>query len=72
MQIQHKRLSIQGFEVSDYLDLMQESHCVLAEYLMQGKIKYHAHVIDGFENLPETLIQYFNHAAPMGKLIVRF
>ncbi|WP_281070020.1 zinc-binding dehydrogenase [Acinetobacter sp. A7.4] len=72
MQIQHKRLSIQGFEVSDYLDLMQESHCVLAEYLMQGKIKYQAHVIDGFENLPETLIQYFNHAAPMGKLIVRF
>lgn len=72
MQIQHKRLSIQGFEVRDYLELMQESHRVLAEYFAQGKIKYQAHVIEGFENLPETLIQYFNEAAPIGKLIVRF
>ena len=72
MQIQHKRLSIQGFEVSDYKDLMQESHRVFAEYFVQGKINYQAHVIEGFENLPKTLIQYFNHATPIGKLIVRF
>ena len=70
-QIQHRYLSIHGTMLSPYLEFMNESNRVMAEYLTQGKITYQVHLIEGFSHLPEALIQYFNEEA-MSTLIVKF
>ncbi|WP_286675272.1 MDR family NADP-dependent oxidoreductase [Acinetobacter tibetensis] len=69
--IQHRYLSIRGTMLSPYLEFMHESNRVIAEYLAQGKMTYQAHLIEGFDHLPEALIHYFNEEA-MGTLIVKF
>ncbi|MEG0341069.1 MAG: NADP-dependent oxidoreductase [Acinetobacter sp.] len=71
VDINLKSLRVQGLIVTDYLDIADEAFSVLGAYLAEGKIKFKAHVIEGFENLPEGLMKLFK-GENTGKFIVKF
>ncbi|MEG1709879.1 MAG: NADP-dependent oxidoreductase [Acinetobacter sp.] len=71
VDINLKSLRVQGLIVTDYADVTDEAMSTLGRYLAEGKIKYKAHVTEGFENLPDDLIKLFK-GENTGKFIVKF
>ena len=71
VDINLKSLRVQGLIVTDYADITDEAMSTLGRYLAEGKIKYKAHVTEGFENLPDDLIKLFK-GENTGKFIVKF
>jgi len=65
-----KRLMIQGFTMPDHFEQVPELVGKLAPYVMAGKIKYRAHVIEGLESSIEGLNLLFT-GGNKGKLIVK-
>jgi NADPH-dependent curcumin reductase CurA len=65
-----KRLTIQGFTMPDHLAEAPALLAKLAPYVMAGKIKYRAHVLDGLESAIGGLNLFFT-GANKGKLIVK-
>jgi len=70
MPIIKKRLNIQGFTMPDHFGEVPALVAKLAPYVMAGKIKYRAHVIDGLESAIEGMNLLFT-GANKGKLIVK-
>lgn len=65
-----KQLSMEGFLVWRYVDQWLEGITALYKWVQEGKIKYQETTTDGFENLPQALIDVLrgkNH----GKAIVK-
>lgn len=71
VDINLKSLRVQGLIVTDYADITDEAMSTLGRYLAEGKIKYKAHVTEGFESLPNDLIKLFK-GENTGKFIVKF
>ena len=71
VDINLKSLSVQGFIVTDYVGISDEAMSTLGGYVAEGKIKFKTHMIEGFEALPDGLIQLFK-GENTGKFIVRF
>ena len=71
VDINLKSLRVQGLIVTDYADVTDEAMSTLGRYLAEGKIKYKAHVTEGFESLPNDLIKLFI-GENTGKFIVKF
>ncbi len=65
-----KRLQIQGFTMPDHFGEIPELLVKLTPYVMQGKIKYRTHVLEGLESSVEGLNMLLI-GANNGKLIVR-
>lgn len=65
-----KRLTIQGFAMPDHFAQAPELMAKLAPYVMEGKIKYRAHVLQGLESAIDGLNMFFS-GANKGKLIVK-
>ncbi len=65
-----KRLSIQGFAMPDHFGDVPALVAKLAPYVMSGKIKHRAHVINGLESAIEGLNLLFT-GGNKGKLIVK-
>jgi NADPH-dependent curcumin reductase CurA len=65
-----KRLTIHGFAMPDHLAQAPELIAKLAPYVMEGKIKYRAHVLQGLESSIGGLNLFFS-GANKGKLIVK-
>ena len=65
-----KRVRVQGFIVSDFLERFPEAMQALGEWHGLGKLKYRVDVVDGLENAPSTLNKLFD-GTNKGKLIVR-
>jgi NADPH-dependent curcumin reductase CurA len=67
-----KGCTIQGFILLDYLHRLGEASSKLGQWLGEGRIKYHADVVDGLENALvgfKTLFQ--SGASHKGKMMVR-
>jgi len=64
-----KRLTIQGFAMPDHYDQAPTMMQALASYLMNGKIKYRAHKLQGLESAIEGINLLFN-GGNKGKLLV--
>ena len=72
MPIVLKRGTIQGFILFDHLDRLGEASAKLFGWLAEGKIKYHADIIDGLENALDGFKRLFKSGAShRGKLMVR-
>lgn len=69
INIIRKRLTIQGFAMPDHWDAIPEMTGKLAEYLMEGKIKYRAHTLNGLESAIEGINLLFT-GGNTGKLMV--
>lgn len=65
-----KRLTIQGFTMPDHLNEAPALLEKLTPYVMQGKIKYRSHVLDGLQSAVGGLNLFFNGQKD-GKLLVK-
>ena len=65
-----KRITIHGFAMPDHFGQVPELLAKLTPYVMQGKIKYRAHVLEGLESAIEGLNLFFT-GDNKGKLIVK-
>ncbi|MDO6460633.1 NADP-dependent oxidoreductase [Granulosicoccaceae sp. 1_MG-2023] len=70
LQVIKKRLTIQGFTMPDHWHEIPALQAQLTPYVMQGKIKYRTHIIEGLENAMDALALLFN-GGNKGKLIVK-
>ena len=65
-----KRLTIHGFAMPDHFGQVPELLGKLTPYVMQGKIKHRAHVLEGLESAIDGINLFFT-GANKGKLIVK-
>jgi len=65
-----KRLTIQGFAMPDHFGEIPQLLEKLTPYVMQGKIKYRAHTLDGLESAIAGLNLFFT-GGNKGKLMVK-
>lgn len=65
-----KRARMEGFIVLDYLNRAEEAISELAQWYLQGKIKYRVDVVEGLEKTPQALNKLFD-GSNQGKLIVK-
>jgi len=65
-----QRIRVQGFVILDYLDRVQEAIEDLGKWLVQGKIKYRIHVMEGLEKAPQAINMLFD-GSNQGKLFIQ-
>jgi NADPH-dependent curcumin reductase CurA len=65
-----RRLTVQGFVILDYLDRYPEYQQKLAGWMLEGKLKYRLHIVDGLENAVDGLKLLYS-GGNNGKLMVR-
>ena len=65
-----KRLSIQGFIVSDHQDRLPNFYDDMGQWIGDGRITWRETVVDGLENAPQALIGLFS-GANIGKMVVQ-
>ncbi len=65
-----KRLTLQGFIVSDYYAEREQATDEMAQWLAEGKLKVVEDIIDGLENAPKALIGLL-HGENIGKRMIR-
>ena len=69
LDINRKRLTVQGFVISDHMDRAPEILPKLTELLLAGKLKYRVHTLQGLESAIEGINLLFT-SENTGKLIV--
>ena len=65
-----KRLKVEGFLVSDYLDRYSESLEALSKWMAEGKIQYKVDIVEGIENAPSAVNKLFT-GENTGKLVIK-
>ncbi len=65
-----RRLTIQGFIVTDHLEVGKEYVSNAIQWLAEGKLKYHETIAEGIENAPSAFIDLLQ-GKNIGKQIVR-
>ncbi len=65
-----RRLTIQGFIVTDHLEAGREYVSKAVQWLAEGKLKYHETIAEGIENAPSACIDLLQ-GKNIGKQIVR-
>lgn len=65
-----KRAMLQGFIVIDYLERYPEAFAQIRQWVADGRVRYRVKVIDGLEQLPETLNALFT-GSYLGKVVLR-
>ena len=65
-----KRLRVQGFIVSDHLDLLPDFMRDLAKWVSEGKVKWQETVEEGIENAPAAFLKLFS-GGNTGKMLVK-
>jgi NADPH-dependent curcumin reductase CurA len=65
-----KRLSLQGFLVSDHLDLIPEMHATVGDWLRSGRLHIRETITDGLETAVPAFIGML-HGENTGKTIIR-
>jgi NADPH-dependent curcumin reductase CurA len=65
-----KRLKIQGFIISDYMNLISEFSIAMTGWIAEGKMKWKETVVDGIENAPDAFLGLFR-GDNLGKMLVR-
>jgi NADPH-dependent curcumin reductase CurA len=66
----YRRVTLQGFVVSDYMHLAGQFAVDMTGWLKEGRIKYQETILDGFERAPEGLIGLFE-GRNAGKMLIR-
>ncbi|MEM1113950.1 MAG: NADP-dependent oxidoreductase [Pseudomonadota bacterium] len=66
----YRRARMEGFIVIDYAKRFPEASSYLVDHLRSGELKHHETVLDGFEQLPQALMDLFT-GGNIGKQLVR-
>lgn len=64
------RSMIKGFVLGDYADRLEEGTEQLAKWFAEGKLQYEETIVEGFERLPEALLELFK-GTNVGKMLVK-
>lgn len=70
IQIVGKGLRMQGFIVSNHVDMMPDFMRDMAEWIGAGKIKWQETILDGIEEAPQAFMNLFT-GGNSGKMLVR-
>jgi len=65
-----KSLKMEGFIVSNFLDMIPAFYSDMGKWISEGKIKWEETVVDGIENAPRAFLGLFS-GANVGKMLVR-
>ena len=65
-----KKLTMQGFIVSDHFDILNQFYADLGKWIAEGQIKWKETVVEGLENAPRAFIGLFN-GGNFGKMVVK-
>jgi len=65
-----KSLKMQGFIVTDFLDMVPAFFTDMGRWVAEGKIKWQETVVDGIENAPQAFLGLFT-GENAGKMLVR-
>jgi NADPH-dependent curcumin reductase CurA len=65
-----KSIKMQGFIVSDFIDMVPSFYADMGQWIREGKIKWQETVLDGIEKAPEAFLGLFS-GANAGKMLVR-
>ena len=65
-----KSLKMQGFIVTDFLDMVPAFFTDMGRWVAEGKIKWQETVVDGIENAPQAFLGLFK-GENTGKMLVR-
>jgi hypothetical protein len=65
-----KRLTMQGYVMTDHLDRFGEFAQKVGVYLQQGKLSYRADIVQGLDQAPTVINKLFD-GSNRGKLIVQ-
>ena len=65
-----KSLKMQGFIVTDFLDMVPQFFADMGAWIGAGKIKWQETVVDGIENAPQAFLGLFK-GDNIGKMLVR-
>lgn len=65
-----KRIKIEGFIITDYINKFQEAATKIVMWIATGKIKHKQTIVDGLENAPEALNKLFD-GGNIGKLLIK-
>lgn len=69
-QAVRKRLTMQGFIVSDHTDRLTAFHQDMQTWIQAGQIRWEETIVEGIENAPKAFIGLFT-GDNMGKMLVR-
>jgi NADPH-dependent curcumin reductase CurA len=65
-----RRIKIEGFIVSDHMDLWPQALGELAGHVAAGRLKWRETIRDGLENAPQALVDLL-HGENFGKMLIR-
>jgi len=65
-----KSLTLQGFIVSNYLDMVPSFFADMGQWIREGKIKWAETIVEGIAKAPKAFLGLFN-GANFGKMLVR-
>ncbi len=68
--VPRKRLTIQGFIVSDHLARQSQFLKDMSQWIAEGRIKWRETIVEGIENAPRALISLFK-GENFGKMLVK-
>ena len=65
-----KQLTMQGFIVSDHVDMLMQFYADVGKWIAAGKIQWEETIVEGLENAPQAFIGLFK-GENIGKMIVK-
>jgi NADPH-dependent curcumin reductase CurA len=65
-----KRIKMQGFIVSDFMDMREQFYADMGPWVRDGKVKWEETVESGIENAPKAFLNLFT-GANTGKMLVK-
>jgi NADPH-dependent curcumin reductase CurA len=65
-----KRLTIQGFIVTDHFDKLSQFYADMGKWIAEGKIQWKETIVEGIENAPQAFIGLFK-GDNFGKMLVK-
>jgi NADPH-dependent curcumin reductase CurA len=65
-----KRIKMQGFIVSDFMDMREQFYAEMGQWVREGKVKWEETVENGVENAPKAFLNLFS-GGNTGKMLVK-
>ena len=65
-----KQVKVEGFIITRFMNRFGEAVKQMAQWLMEGKLKYREEVMEGFENIPKAFIAMLE-GKNTGKMVVK-
>jgi NADPH-dependent curcumin reductase CurA len=66
----NRRLTLQGFVVSEHHDLLPEFRSRMSKWVAIGQVRWEEHIVEGMANAPQALFALFR-GDNLGKTLIK-